>query len=235
MKKLVLCMLSTCRLTLPELLISSDKAFFGSNKNMRIYPGSNTGSASKFPKLNDQYFFKNGSNPMPRTIADVRKMVQSLNVLGLLTSILEELIPSFDELHTEYLLQIIWDRIGNKDPSPTTVLQDFNLDYPMVNGASVTKSTRCLHKQLRRHQGELKESQRTVSSVVQSRIEKHWYNKPKVKGLGNTSCILTDVMGFRDVLHSALVFHALNMNFMNWTPNSIQTCPSSRPSWTSLC
>ena len=60
---------------------------------------------------------------MPRTITDVRKMIQSLNVLGLLTSV-EELIPSFDELHTEYLLQIIWDRVGNKDPSPPTVLPD---------------------------------------------------------------------------------------------------------------
>ena len=37
--------------------------------------------------------------------------------------------------------------------------------------------------------------------------DRHWQES------GDTSCILTDVKGFRDVLHSALVFHALVHEF----------------------
>jgi hypothetical protein len=67
---------------------------------------------STISKLEDQYFFKkskdSGAESMRRNLTDVRKMLTSLDGVGLLTSI-EEVIPSFDALHTEYLLQILWD------------------------------------------------------------------------------------------------------------------------------
>ena len=66
------------------------------------------------PKVEDKYFFKKskdlGAESMRRDLPDVREMLTSLNELGLLDPI-EEVIPSFDALHTEYLLQILWDRL----------------------------------------------------------------------------------------------------------------------------
>jgi hypothetical protein len=68
---------------------------------------------STISKLEDQYFFMkskdSGAESMRRNLTDVRKMLMSLlDGVGLLTYI-EEVIPSFDALHTEYLLQILWD------------------------------------------------------------------------------------------------------------------------------
>ncbi len=172
------------------------------------------------PKVDDQYFFKHhASDPiMPRTNTDVRKMMKSLNTLGLL-SYLEEVIPSFDQLQTEYLLQSIWDRLGTKDPAPMIVLPEVQLNYPVADNNAVTKNARCLHQQLRqRNSRPPLETKRCQPSCVQTHIEKHWCSKPKVKGNGDTSCILTDVKGFRDVLHSALVFHALVHEFHELDP-----------------
>jgi hypothetical protein len=177
---------------------------------------------TKIPKLDDQYFFKNQTTTMPRTMEDVRGMLTSLNSLGLLSCI-EEMIPLFDELQTEYLLQIVWDRLGSKDLEKMVAFPfQILLNYPKVNRTSLTQGAKQLYKQLRQEEisvtgsngskGSIRSSNGS-SSVISTQIYKHWYNKPKVKGNGNTSCILTDVKGFRDLLHSALVFHAFVHEF----------------------
>lgn len=176
---------------------------------------------TRIPNLEDQYFFKNPSNPMPRTISDVRKRLESLNTLGLL-SCLEEVIPHFDELQVEYLLQIVWDRLGSKDLEPLFAFDPYqvHLSYPEVrNRGSMTRFSNHCHKQLRQEEEEdvpikaSKRSSNSVSPVIQNRIKKHWYKKQKVKGNGSTSCILTDLKGFCDVLHAALVFYAFVHEF----------------------
>ena len=48
-----------------------------------------------------------------------------------------------------------------------------------------------------------------VPSVVQRNISKHSLNKPTTNGNGDTSAILTDIKGFREVLELSLIFHAL--------------------------
>jgi hypothetical protein len=50
---------------------------------------------------------------------------------------------------------------------------------------------------------------RGVPSVVQRNISKHSLNKPTTNGNGDTSAILTDIKGFREVLDLSLIFHAL--------------------------
>ena len=72
-------------------------------------------------------------------------MLGALNAIGLLASI-EEVIPSFDELHTKYLLQILWDRLKSKDPAtPFTIPPaPVPLDYPMVNGSLVNRNAKLL-------------------------------------------------------------------------------------------
>ena len=52
-----------------------------------------------------------------------------------------------------------------------------------------------------------------VPTVIQKTIKKHFLDKPKISGLGDTSAILTDVKGFREVLESALIFHSLVHEF----------------------
>jgi hypothetical protein len=56
-------------------------------------------------------------------------------------------------------------------------------------------------------------------------MEKHWINKPKVPGAGDTTCILPDVMGFRDVLHSALSFYGLVHEFHELDPKFHEDLP----------
>jgi len=182
----------------------------------------------RFPRVEDQYFFKkpkeSGAESMTRSVQDVTKMLTSLNTLGLLTSI-EECIPSFDELHTEYLLQILWDRLKSKDPATPFAIQPspVPLNYTLVSVATVHKNAKMLHKQLR--QAPLlsripvaSDDSAPTPTVIQSSMKKHWGNKPKVQGTGDTTCILTDVKGFRDVLHSVLVFYGLVHEFHELEP-----------------
>ncbi len=48
---------------------------------------------------------------------------------------------------------------------------------------------------------------------VEKHIVKHWIDKPKQNGRGETTAILTDVPGFRRVLEHALIFHAIVHEF----------------------
>jgi Plavaka transposase len=183
-------------------------------------------SSDYIPKVEDQYFFKKskvlGAESMKRGYHDVKAMLKSLDTIGLLRA-MEEVIPSFDELHTEYLLQIIWDRLHVPQinvPDMLVIPPDVPLDYPMVNGTSMYRTTKELHRKLRqvpvRSRIGIKNS--PIPTVIQSNMEKHWYNKPKVSGTGDTTCILTDVKGFRDVLHSVLSFYGLVHEFHELDP-----------------
>jgi hypothetical protein len=100
---------------------------------------------STISKVEDQYFFKkskdSGAESMRQNLTDVKKMLTSLDGVGLLTSI-EEMIPSFDALHTEYLLQILWGRLyvpQLKDPAMFDIPPQAPLNYPMVNGTSMNR------------------------------------------------------------------------------------------------
>jgi hypothetical protein len=49
----------------------------------------------------------------------------------------------------------------------------------------------------------------TKRSCIEKSMTKHWIDKPKLSGRGETCAVLTDVKGLREVLQSALVFHAV--------------------------
>ena len=66
----------------------------------------------------DKYYFKPGptinkeSVPMERKPENVMDMLQRLNRIGML-KVVSDIIPHFDDLQTEYLLQIVWDRLSH--------------------------------------------------------------------------------------------------------------------------
>jgi hypothetical protein len=99
------------------------------------------------------------------------------------------------------------------------------LNYPKVNGTSINRNTQALHKQLRQSRSKSTTSAPPIPTVIQSSMEKHWINKPKVPGAGNTACILTDVKGFWDVLHSALSFYGLVHEFHELDPKFQEDLP----------
>ena len=70
--------------------------------------------------------------------------------------------------------------------------------------------------------GEGRPLPRVGHSGVHKQLKKHFIDKPKVNGRGETSAILTDVNGWRKVLEQALVFHAIIHEHHNLEP-SIQT------------
>jgi hypothetical protein len=160
---------------------------------------------------------------MERNLAGVRTMVRKLNNLGLLHGI-QEVVMHFDSLQTEYLLQSIWDR--------TTFVSEYLVTPPTIpnivgtcNPTVVERVAQHLHKKLRKketHNNNLGKppfvAPASQNNTIQKSIKKHWVDKPKVNGSGDTSAILTDVAGFRQILEHALLFHAAIHEFHELDP-----------------
>ena len=178
--------------------------------------GSESTPSATFPTIDDQYFFKKPSQPcqtaMLRTPGSVRGMIQDLNKLGLLQGI-EEAVLHLDSLQTEYLLQAVWDRITSSRDKPHLTLPGVLSDN--VTDSSSTLEGIVLHVQSKVRKKPMSNQKQggshatpALPTTIQKKIAKHWLNKPKCCGSGDTSSILTDVKGFREVLELALVFHS---------------------------
>ena len=110
------------------------------------------------------------------------------------------------------------------------------LDYPMVNVTSLKRTTKVLHRKLRQVPDGPRKGKKNlpIPTVIQSKMEKHGYKKPKVIGAGDTTCILTNVKGFRDVLQSVLSFYGLVHEFHELDPQFHEDLPNLKVSLDNL-
>ena len=183
------------------------------------------------PKLGDRYFFK--EPPIKRHLVHVQKMVQDLNTLGVLAAIKEE-IEHFDRMHTEYLMQILTERLSNKEEELLEHIPQAPPISEPVDPVTVAKLGKYLRSRLRKKPGHRFSTGASTNTAVepiteiQPRKVKHHYDKPTVKGSGDTSCILTDVKGFRKVLELALLFYGVVHEFHELDSSFHEDLPSIR-------
>ena len=177
-------------------------------------------SNDPIPKLiGDKYYFKAGptvnkeSVPMKRDPDDVLDMLKRLNQIGML-KVVSDIIPHLDDLQTEYLLQIVWDRLSQKKK-----LNEFD-QLQMIRTETVkAQPLRRLSVYLSKQLAKADVLPRSIShippipQVIQKDIQKHCLDKPTITGNGNTTAILTDVEGFRVVLEQSLIYFALIHEF----------------------
>jgi len=188
---------------------------------------TNSGSRSCQPsRLGDKYYFKSGRVenhqhcPMIRTSEKVTDMVKCLNKVGLL-KILQPVIMNFDSLQTEYLLQIVSDRVVKEQTVLDHPMQDLHI-HPVLPHGTLRKISVHLFSRLRTKKetsSKILGSIGPVPTMIQKNIKKHFLDKPKSVGLGDTSAILTNVKGFREVLESALIYHSLVHEFHHLDAN----------------
>jgi len=174
--------------------------------------------------LGDKYFFKAGptvnkeSVPMEREPQDVLDMLQRLNRIGML-KVVSDIIPHFDDLQTEYLLQIVWDRLSQKN------LNEFVDSHVSRTETIKAQPLRRLSIYLSKRLTKPHVLPRSLShippipQVIQNDIDKHCFDKPTISGNGNTTAILTDVDGFRIVLEKSLIYFACVHEFHNLPAN----------------
>ena len=163
----------------------------------------------------------------PRTKESVGKMVSDLNTLGLLHTV-SPLHQTFDCLQTEYILQAIWSRVTKKngDDDGGLLLPECLASHRLSSTLDLPQITTYLFSQLRQQRPRsTKKENRWINChlpSIERNLPKHHIDKPKVKGRGNTTAILTDVHGFRSVLEYALIFHATVHEFHE-LPRNLQT------------
>ena len=177
---------------------------------------------------------------LPRNKRTIRKLVDNLDAFGLLF-VVDPVRPPLDQLQTEYLLQTVWHRTARK---PELISSEEHIQYikGLVDGSASSKIDKdkvvlALFSKIRRGTPPLLYNQKNTSNsllptgnskqptptgTIRSFITKHWIQKPKVKGRGDTSCILTDVGGFRRVLEYALIYHSIVHEYHHLSP-SLQT------------
>ena len=180
--------------------------------------------------IGDKYYFKAGptvnkeSVPMKRDLENIQDMLKRLNRIGML-KVVSDVIPHFDSLQTEYLLQILWDRLSQKnltdlDGPPTLVMET-------VQATRLCRLSVYLSKQVMMPDVlPQKTSHLPPVIVIQRNLDKHCFDKPTVAGNGNTTAILTDVEGFRDVLEQALIYFSLVHEFHELPSHLQQDLPS---------
>lgn len=195
---------------------------------------------SQLPTVFDKYYFADRRREataertkstntaqyrLPRNLLGIRKIVDHLDGLGLMF-VVDPKSP-FDQLQTEYLLQTVWFRSGRKGtPHKLDDSAIIPSSYPHHVSTNEDKSmvVDLLNKAMRRGEPALTypSSKSKTSEVasppvglnrVEKHIVKHWIDKPKQNGRGETTAILTDVPGFRRVLEHALIFHAIVHEF----------------------
>ena len=180
--------------------------------------GSSTFDMNRLPLIGDKYFFKINSvleNDLgiDRTLVGVTKLITDLDSLRLLTTI-ESILPYLDSLQAEYLLQCIHDRIKSNMRGPLDIPNGF-WEVRATTKTRIVSMSRTIQKVIRQQPTHKADSVHpiTIPSTIQSRIRKHWLDKPKVSGTGDTSAILTDVDGLRKLLEKILIFHSLIHRF----------------------
>ena len=176
-----------------------------------------------FPKLWDQHFFKkipikdNRFVMMDRTLNDVRSLLTILDNLGFI-SILAPTLSHFDSLHVEYLLQSVFEKRRSTSPSVLKLVEQNVMSFH--KHPDLVQCTKLFYKRLKKYvPNQCNECD--IPETVQSRIKKHWFDKPKTTGIGDTSAILTDVQGFRATLADALSFYGLVHEYHN-LPSDLQ-------------
>lgn len=178
---------------------------------------TNTNPSPQSSTLMDQYFFKETSQShtaIPRKRVYVLKILNFLNKLGIL-KFCDGLFEHFDNLHVEYLLQIGTDRYESTMKHSTVFEVPYDLwgnhQYPSETVDSICK---CLFSKLRKGKFLCPQlSPPTENFTIQKKIKKHWINKPKVSGTGDTSAVLTDVDGLSVALEGLLIFHSIVHDF----------------------
>jgi hypothetical protein len=178
---------------------------------------------------------------LPRHLRGVRKIVDHLDGLRLMFAVDPE--QPLDELQTEYILQAVWYRSARKGTVPlleagAVIPSSFHGDI-VGNGNEANSNdtvkgsvSDMLANNMRRGDPSLSYQSANVQEAdarkkraappppsstkltrIAKYIPKHWIDKPKQSGRGETSAILTDVHGYRSVLEHALIFHAIVHEF----------------------
>jgi len=168
----------------------------------------------RYHQVGSQYFFKatltGTKQKMERTPKAVKRMVSDLNRFGLLNAIGPH-HADLDDVQVEYLLQAIHDRVTSNPKTTDEGTMFLPSMWETHDDIAVNEIAVILKKNFRSSQPQ--QMSASVPShtytIVQREIQKHWIHKPKVPGTGDTTAILTDVQGFRDVLERALIFHAV--------------------------
>ena len=180
--------------------------------------------------LGDKYYFKPGGPmvnkeyiPMKRKLENVEDMLHRLNQIGMV-KVVSDIIPQFDSLQAEYLLQIIWDRLSQKDLDHFMTLQEFK--SKSVRQTTLQRHSVFLYEQIPKTNWTRSNALALarlppIPQVLLSDLPKHCFDKPTVSGNGNTTAILTDVDGFRFVLEQSLIYFALIHEF-HQLPSSLQ-------------
>lgn len=216
------CMLSTeeVQKIFEKNIMRQQKKYLGCTDSNGL---SEDSCKQSYSKIWDQHFFKKTqtkdgkSVSMIRSQSEVKSLLTILNNLGLLSIIAPSLLH-FDTLHIEYILQATFERRRTHLSVLKKVEQNI-LDF--VTLEQLSQYTSYFYKNLKKHnKRHCQECDVPVS--VQSHIQKHWFDKPRESGTGDTSAILTDVKGFRDVLADALSYYGLVHEYHN-LPSDIQT------------
>jgi hypothetical protein len=187
-------------------------------------------NADKAGRVSDNY-------ELTRNRRTMRRVVDHLDSFGLLF-LVDPAKPLMDRLQTEYLVQTVWHRTARKTDwvfnASAKDLQNGDGDAQLTTEVDKDKAASILFSTIRRGAPPLSYGIRrnlttkdTASSpqaaqnngTIRNFIHKHWIKKPKVKGRGDTSAILTDVDGFRRVLEYALVFHSVVHELHNLDPS----------------
>lgn len=169
-------------------------------------------------RFDDKYFFKKEAGTgkeMPRTETDVKAMMTDLNDLGLLKQ-MEAIFLELDDLQTEYLFQASFNRVSSsraKDDNPLVIHDNLWRNNKLRGKRTMTSWHKHVMETMRLTKPKWTCKHIKPPTTIQRKIQKHWLDKPIVKGTGNTSAILTDIEGFRIVLENVLLFHALVHEF----------------------
>lgn len=198
------------------------KAARKKDNNSSIH-GQQPPDLSLYNKVGDHHFFKQPSMgqscSMDRSFKGIERMVKDLDQQGLLKPI-QDLLPHFDALHAEYLLQSVHDRVTSHCQKNTSQDKTKYWEEHQVSSTQQADVSKRIHSIVRQpkkptkpHSSSKSNSYPPSYNVIQKQIMKHWRKKPTINGLGETSAILTDVQGFRKVLECALIFHAIVHEF----------------------
>jgi hypothetical protein len=174
-----------CKRKLPRI---GDKYFFSDLKNKKL--------AERAGRVSVGY-------ELPRNLTSVKKIVDVLDAVDLLF-VLQGKVP-LDELQSEYLPQSVWFRVARKDQElPTHDVSSLPIDLDIASGVRSTVESkeqiaRQLVATLRKGMPPLTSNQlkldgkassskgdKRTQSSVQKRIKKHFIDKPKIKGRGET-------------------------------------------------
>jgi hypothetical protein len=174
--------------------------------------------SSTLPKRGDVHFFSDQkpnsiNGPMDRTRTGVTNLVKQV-VRHDLTFFLDA-AHQYDELQTEYFLHAVhkYLNVPWSFSEARNAIRHRNFTLSEAEKSCAKEFFTCLRKDPTCQQPNPRKKKK-IEDIVEyddlpTNIPKHNIVRPKVKGDGPTSCILTDVIGFRNVLQRGLCFHSL--------------------------